>query len=124
MIINLYNLYTLETATDIKNANFNNSFIQTDSKEGDENHIEEILCSKSVLYVNQPIAIIVAKTRFDAYRLRKLVKVKYTNWSDDQKTKPFALLDDAINKKDFFPNQAMAFFDKKEIGKHSLHYSV
>ena len=117
-------MYTLEIAADIENANFNNSFIQTDSKEGDENYVEEILCSKSVLYVNQPIAIIVAKTRFDAYRLRKLVKVKYTNWSDDQKTKPFALLDDAIENKDFVPNPAMAFFDKKEIGEHCIQYSV
>jgi len=104
------------TATDIEDANFNNSFIQIDSNEADETNFEQILCSKSVLYINQPVAIVVAKTRFDAYRLRKLVNVEYSEWNENGKLKPSAVMEDAIANQDFFPNSAMAFFDKKEKG--------
>lgn len=41
--------------------------------------IEELLCNGKVKYYNQPIAIVVAKTRQIADRAAKLVKVKYSN---------------------------------------------
>ena len=81
----------------------------------DETHIEEILCSKSVLYINQPVALVAAKTQWAADKAATLVKVQYSKWASGNKRKPEPGLHEAIAAGDFFPG-ADGAPDYKENG--------
>ena len=73
-------------------------------------------CSKSVLYINQPIAIIVAKTRASALSLRDHVQVEYSAWSDGNKEPPTADFNEAVKQEDFHPNPSLGRMDQGEKG--------
>ena len=105
------------SAKDIHSAGFQNTFIPTVyGTEADEFTIEEIVCSSSVLYINQPVAFVAAMSQFAADEAAKLVQVEYSEWAMEGKTKPMHL-DEAIKAGDFFPSlDGFYDFDNKEAG--------
>ena len=77
------------TASDIEAAGFINSFIPTVYQtEMDEMQVEEILCSKNVLYINQPVALIAADSPNAAEEAAKLVQINYSIWNHGNLIKP------------------------------------
>ena len=105
------------TAADIVAAGYHNTFIpRIYETEGDEVFDEEILCSQSVLYINQPVALVAASSQHAADEAAKLVEIRFTEWKCENKTKPLQL-DEAIAATDFFPSaDGMADADGKESG--------
>ena len=105
------------TALDIESAGFINSFIPTAyQSEMDEMITEEILCSKNVLYVNQPVALIAANSPNAAEDAAKLVDVSYSVWKNDNLTQPVQF-EEAISSRDFFPSmEGFQGMDKKMSG--------
>ncbi|CAG0880344.1 unnamed protein product [Cyprideis torosa] len=75
-----------------------------------EGAVEEVLCSKNVLFAGQPVALVLAKSRDLAIKAAKLVKVKYSNVQ-----KPILSIRDALDA-----NGRLNEVDKNSAGETSI----